>query len=47
MEHINRCLVELNQLIVEEWHEKALRNLLYSTEILRKRRSEEGEELQD
>ena len=40
-EHVNRCLVETNELTIEEWHEKVLRNLLYSTEALRKHRSEE------
>jgi hypothetical protein len=39
-DHVGHSLVEVNQLMTEEWHEKKLQALLYSTEQLRKRRGE-------
>jgi len=39
-------LVEANEIMALEWHEQTLRDLLYSTESLRKRR-EQLEETQD
>ena len=41
IDHVTRELVEINELMTTEWHEKSLQTLLYATESLRKHREAE------